>query len=369
MESNLKSVTPKGDIKQKDNLKVFKLYLKKDLYKVTISNNGEAITFNAMKTNKMDDIFYESTYKFEELVKLEKSLRAYDTISEVFGAMVDFFDQKQVIVKEVTQNTINFEIKTTTITKKEISIIITLTKKDIDKDCVIKQLCQKINTLEEDNKSLKDRINNLENEVSEIRDWKNEKDKELEKIAQEKKTKIALKDVDSKIFKSVKEIEFCEQRIRKINKYLADKKFKLKLLFRATRDGDSASTFHSKCDYIRDTLTLVKTSRGFRFGGFTTETWDGNSTYKNDKSAFCFSLDFKKIYNFKGDKAIGAFPDEGPNFGYFMFEIYDNCFKNGADFNDELNRNYDNQNIENEINGGETYAQIVDYEVFQVLFD
>ena len=54
-----------------------------------------------------------------------------------------------------------------------------------------------------------------------------------------------------------------------------------KLLYRATRDGNSASSFHQKCDNICGTLVVIKTTKGFRFGGYTEQEW--NIYYKKKK--------------------------------------------------------------------------------------
>jgi hypothetical protein len=42
-----------------------------------------------------------------------------------------------------------------------------------------------------------------------------------------------------------------------------------KLLYRGSRDGFGASKFHEKCDNESNTLTLIETTKGFIFGGFT----------------------------------------------------------------------------------------------------
>jgi hypothetical protein len=66
---------------------------------------------------------------------------------------------------------------------------------------------------------------------------------------------------------------------------------KLTLLYRGSLHGYKASDFHSKCDDISKTLTLIKAAAsGNIFGGYTEATWDGNNQYKSDKSAFIFSL-------------------------------------------------------------------------------
>ena len=352
-----------------ENPKKFELFLDKDLFAVTISHNKKSISFHATKINKTEDIFYESNYKFNELIKLDKSFRIYDTANEIYEAIIKFFNQKKVFIKEIGRNEINLEIKITSITGEDVDIIIGLTKKETNKDFVINQLFKKINLIKKNNQNLKNKISIIENELNEIKNWKNQKEKEIENLKELNKNKIILKDIDSKIFKNAEEIEFIEKRLKKDNEYLKDRKLELKLLYRATRDGGNASDFHQKCDYIKGTLTLLKTTKGFRFGGFTNESWDGDKGYKKDKSAFCFSLDFKKIYNVKTDKAIYAYSSCSASFGYNMFYIQNCCFKNSVKTDDGLNINYDNQKIKSEISGGEEEVQVVEVEVFQVLFD
>jgi hypothetical protein len=48
------------------------------------------------------------------------------------------------------------------------------------------------------------------------------------------------------------------------------------LCWRATRDGWAASTFHSKCDNKKPTVTLVKVG-SYIFGGYATKSWEGET--------------------------------------------------------------------------------------------
>ena len=50
-----------------------------------------------------------------------------------------------------------------------------------------------------------------------------------------------------------------------------------RLLFRASRDGFAAQTFHSKCDNKGPTVTIVKSGNNL-FGGFTEVSWQSKST-------------------------------------------------------------------------------------------
>ena len=69
---------------------------------------------------------------------------------------------------------------------------------------------------------------------------------------------------------------------------------KFNLLYKAFTDGDKASTFHEKCNGHPITLTLIETTEGVRFGGFTKKSWDGKNLKKTDNDAFVFSIDTGK---------------------------------------------------------------------------
>ena len=50
---------------------------------------------------------------------------------------------------------------------------------------------------------------------------------------------------------------------------------RFQLLYSGKRDGWNASDFHRVCDGRGPTLVLFKSSKGFRFGGFTVVPWAG----------------------------------------------------------------------------------------------
>ena len=77
------------------------------------------------------------------------------------------------------------------------------------------------------------------------------------------------------------------------------------LLYKATQHGGSASNFHKYCNNKGATLTLIRNTKGFRFGGFTTQSWSNSNNNKKDPYAFLFSLDYKEYYpSYDGEKAI-----------------------------------------------------------------
>ena len=99
------------------------------------------------------------------------------------------------------------------------------------------------------------------------------------------------------------------------------------LRYQATINGFDAQDFHSRCDQYNNTLTVIKTTRAFIFGGFTTANWSGSTQYKRDPNAFIFSLinsdNLPSLLTIKTPlKAIVADSTKGPVFGMgFDFSV------------------------------------------------
>ena len=133
---------------------------------------------------------------------------------------------------------------------------------------------------------------------------------------------------------------------------------KFKLLYRASRDGFEASNFHSKCDNIYKTITIVKSRNGNIFGGYTALFWDQSSGYKTDNNAFIFSLvnlhnSPIKIACSPGQNAIYCSSGYGPTFGSgHDFHIADNSNSNQSSYSklstSYIHPNYNNQHSYNE---------------------
>ena len=76
-----------------------------------------------------------------------------------------------------------------------------------------------------------------------------------------------------------------------IYKILNKKVKEIKLIYQASKDGDKNKDFHSKCDGKENTLTLIKTTKGRKFGGFVNVKWVSSPKYIKDENAFVFSLE------------------------------------------------------------------------------
>jgi hypothetical protein len=64
----------------------------------------------------------------------------------------------------------------------------------------------------------------------------------------------------------------------------------LSLLFRGTRDGLTNEEFHSKCDNKGCTLTVIETTFGKVFGGYSNTAWSSNNNWDMSNKAFLFAL-------------------------------------------------------------------------------
>ena len=98
--------------------------------------------------------------------------------------------------------------------------------------------------------------------------------------------------------------------------------YRCELIYRASRDGFEASSFHAKCDNKPATYTIIRTTNGCIFGAFTSVAWDSKSGFKADPDeAFIFSLvnlDAKPVYFRVKDndkQSIFCKAHLGPTFG------------------------------------------------------
>ena len=338
-------------------------------YKISSNNNQYLIKISysdkiTITINEIDSIlsfYYIADLTLLSLIKLNKIFKMFDTLDEAYHFFKTIFDKNKINIY-VSGVNMTCGIKIISLIGQEEEIIIPFVKKDMDKSLTNNILCNEVNTLkkkvqilENENVNLKNLVQNLDLRI-----------KELEKIKikeEEEKYKI-----DSKIFFGKDEIEFIKNRL---NEIFFNKKISFNLLYRATRDGDKPSNFHSKCDNITQVLTLYKTTKGIKFGAYTDIGFDCSSQWKKDLKSFIFSLDKRKIYNAIGDHQVGCYEVIGPSFGLNDVAIY--LFDNVPILSQKSYGHHTNKKISSfiglndyEINNGEEYFNLQEVEVFQV---
>ena len=157
-----------------------------------------------------------------------------------------------------------------------------------------------------------------------------------------------------------------EMIVNKFNKY--NRAIKIDLIYKASVDSDRASAFHNNCDHAKNTIVLVESTNGKRFGGYTSESWEGDCVDKFDPNAFVFSLDKMETYGVVLEKeAIGCYPQFGPVFLGCQIRIYDNAFTNGGTTFERGVSYLTNEDYE--LTGGEKKFGVKEIEVYEVNFE
>ena len=112
-------------------------------------------------------------------------------------------------------------------------------------------------------------------------------------------------------------VKSLSQYIQFINSKLSTSYTSETLLYRASRDGFSNSTFHTKCDNKGATITIVTLTNGTKLGGFTTISWDSSSGYSYGGSAFLnnFTTNRYLSYQAGGYTNTYRYSTYGPTFG------------------------------------------------------
>ncbi len=108
-----------------------------------------------------------------------------------------------------------------------------------------------------------------------------------------------------------------QSEMDQINGWIGDPNANWTLCWKGSTDGFSAGAFHSGCDGIAGTVTVIDAS-GKKFGGYTPLLWNHASAYRTEtpRTSFLFSLtnNFKHLpYRYTHD--IYAHSAYGPTFG------------------------------------------------------
>ena len=141
---------------------------------------------------------------------------------------------------------------------------------------------------------------------------------------------------------------------------------KLKLIYRASTDGQMGKDFHSKCDNKAPTITFFKTKSNKKFGGYTESNWRIDD-YGEDKNAYIFSINKEKYYkaNKQTQYSIYSKNSRGPNFdGLWLKEPF---FQDGAFWETIGDSQCFPKISECEFSDNENNITLVELEVFQII--
>ena len=359
-------------------------------FKIGLYQNNIYIISKEKKDFNINE--YKSVLNLDNLILKNKQFKSYDNINDAFNQILKLFEREKIIIKYFSEKEMKLEIKLLNFTGEEEKFDIMLYKQEINKDSLIQELIDKVIFLQDEINNLKQN-NILEKEILELKKEKNRQAQEIENLKQmvflltndkniklnNRSVRINNQNVTKK--KSIKikykikssiitdnSLDFVIEKIQGIYPInnLQEQILDLPLLYRGSENNFETEIFHSKCDKVKGTLTLIKNDKGFIFGGFTSEAWEGNNIAKKDDKAFCFSINLKKIYNiFKGKDAIKCNINYGPIFlnDIFGFRKYNLMI---GECSEKKACHYLGSMNDYEINGGMKEINVDEIEIFEV---
>ena len=317
-KSSVNSLNPKINIGNVEfNLKIL---IEKESILVLLEPEDSEIPFKYQ---------FESTY--EKMGKINKIFQVFNSLEEIKEFLLEFGTKKE----NIKLLEINEEEEIAIEIKYNIGKIVKIIKLDLLKIIL-------------DDKKMIKYLTNLVNYYK-------------------SKNEIINNEYDSKLITNIEQIDLIKKGIDIEN----SKNLKLKLLFRASRDGDTIKAFHDKVDGISPTISIIQIKdNNYIFGGYTDHAWDSKSGCVRTNNTFMFSFNTNLIYRPKDYPKNGGMihcsNDYGPGFCKGAGVYLDNYFSTNNCYIQNLSENLFNFTKENEISGGLSKFSIKEVEVFQV---
>ena len=387
--------TPKKEIKES-----FEINQNEKNYKLNIGIIDQDIILNLL--DKKDLIQeYETKLTINKLKDCYKIFLTLNSSQDFIDFIKATIENKKILIKKNKENQITIELKIEYLFKQNI-IKFDLIKKKMNLELIVQDLYQKIENVKSENTKMKEDINNLKEENKKMKEenkklineyfamkekiesieYKNtiliNKIKDLEiniiystndLVALNKNNKLI--SIVSAIMENQDEFEMINSAVeKKMNKKIIE----IKKIYQSTKDGGDSAQFHKLCDGIPNILVLYKSAGNRRFGGFTSQFWNSDNGYFEDKNCFLFSLDKKKIYYSKiGNFQIADYSYDGPSFAsakLYIIRILGNALKEKTlgtaeeEFKDIFDGDQNALSEDGKCKG--IYAK--EYEVFQIIF-
>ena len=318
--------------KKKEDIKYFDINLNNKKYKLQLSksnkDNNNQIIIKISEEKSLIEKYYLVNMNLDEFYNLNIIFKLYNSIEEIYTCLLNALNEKRFKASLNNQYiilTFNFLLPG----NKIIDINFTLVEIKQKKEDLIEQLYLIVNQLSEENKSIKETLKNLickqdimQNEINNKNNEINNIKEELNKVKNEnflilqnyKNFEQLINDTIKNEFQDLNKSHILKDDKEKnlLYSWISSKGAikKIKLLYRASENSSNKSFFH-KCSNKGTTVSIIKTKKGRRFGGFTKANWTDKKgvIYLRDEDAFLFSLDKNKIYNILNpDFAVSCHP-------------------------------------------------------------
>lgn len=160
---------------------------------------------------------------------------------------------------------------------------------------------------------------------------------------------------------------------QKLNEFYGKPDQLWKLIYKATRDGFEGKTFHRLCDNQGPTMVIIRSTGGYVFGGYASQSWNSNGSYINAQDSFLFLLTNAngnqptKFICKKNSYALYGDESYGPTFGNNHDLKISDCSNANNDSCCNLGGSYPNTLSLGPLTfTGENEFQITDIEVFKL---
>ena len=258
-------------------------------FTLRFSIQSSSLIVNIMEDDSVPSINYSSKFNLSDLKEHNRYFRMFDSLEQLMPEIKNLCDQEKVkIKKEKTLVKVFLAVPLSVLGE----VVLEVSQAEMDQKQVIADLCQKVNELNKEIKLLKTQTS----------------------LVSDEKLDINLKSQNILLNEEEKNM-VCDWILKRMKS--EGKKIEMTLLYKLKTHGDSSSYFHNYCNGKGYTLSLIRTTKGYRCGGFTSLSWNSNGGYNHDKNAFLFSLEYKEMYpiNNDGTNAIYDHSSYGPTFG------------------------------------------------------
>ena len=340
-------------------LKTAKSYNLDENFILKISINDSLIFFELDKINSFPKKDFKVFLSLSELGRINKFFNQFEDTQEVLVSFENLIESKNISVVE-EEKKMRLKI-INPVNRKEFFIDIPLKEKDVKSEMT--SIIEYINLLHNRIEELEKKVNDLCLFKEEYLKRKEEKQKlkPKDKIKEKEKEKEKKKEVIN-VFKE-SDIIKNEDEINLILNWFDNKDIKTNLLFNSKKDGDLLSILYKKVKDKSPLLIIIKTSKGFKFGGYCSLPIVGDNKWYVDNNSFIFSLDMKQKYD-ANNKSTNHILGNGDLFQFGNdIRIYDKAtsqvdnFIGKSDYNSP--KNY-------KMNGGNKNFQVSSFEVYEI---
>ena len=309
------------------------------------------LIFEGNTKNAIPQKNYKKIYSLEN-VQTNKYFLICETINEIYDEILNQISQNETGVKiNEKMNNIILTIPLNTKKIKECSFEIDEVANNTNGQIselytIVNQLTNEVKTLKEKNKELEGRLEEMEKIF--LLPYKEKLEKEQKRQLEEKQRNEVLNKISKWVYHN------------------KDASVHFRLLYKKSRDGSSTKDFHKHCDNKGETLILIETTEGRKFGGVAYDSWDTNGNWRKNAKDFVFSLDLNKKYNYSGEgfSTLGDL-NSGFTFGNNKVDEIDIGFKNES-LEEGISKSSQSFKTNNELNNGKKNFKTKEIEVYSI---